>query len=71
MRSFIHIYIYSVDISGIPDFSALVDHWTVRYSFGASEYAFSWDTTGLAPGYYDIRLVFSNGTALMFRIQLN
>jgi hypothetical protein len=65
----IHVYIYSVDITTRPESVVLASHWAASYNRTAGEYEFSWDTSGMAPGYYDVRLSF--GTyAYNFRIQL-
>lgn len=68
--TFIHLYIYSVDIDGDPETQMLIDHWVVRYDRVAGAHAFTWDTAGLDAGYYDIRLWFASGTAETIRIQL-
>ena len=65
----IHVYINSVDTAVQPESVVLVDHWMSSYNRTTGEYEFSWDTSGMAPGYYDVRLSF--GTyAYNFRIQL-
>lgn len=65
----IHMYFYSADITSRPESIVLIDHWMASYNRATGEYEFSWDTTGLAPGYYDIRLSFG-ATAVVFRIEL-
>jgi hypothetical protein len=68
--SFVHVYVYSVDITMDPEVSTLIVHWTCTYDWVTGEYPFSWDTTDLEPGYYDLYLVFEDGTTQIFRIQL-
>ena len=68
--SFVHVYVYSVDIVSSPEIVVLLDHWMASYNRPTQEFEFSWDTSELAPGYYDLRLFFQDGTAQIFRIQL-
>ncbi|MBE0635396.1 hypothetical protein IH601_05325 [Candidatus Bipolaricaulota bacterium] len=68
--SFVHVYIQSVDISTHPETLVLLDHWMASYNRLNREFEFAWDTEGLAPGHYDIRLFFQDGSAVTFRIQL-
>ena len=68
--SFVHVYVYSVDIVSFPEIVVLLDHWMASYNRPTQEFEFSWDTTELAPGYYDLRLFFQDGTSQTFRIQL-
>ena len=64
-----HLYIYSVDITARPETIVLIAHRMASFNRETREYEFSWDTSGLAPGYYDVRLSFG-ATAHNFRIQL-
>ena len=65
----IHVYVYSVDITTTPETIVLIDHWMSSFDRMTYKHVFSWDTAGLAPGYYDVRLSFGT-TAVQFRIQL-
>ncbi|MFC2082980.1 hypothetical protein ACFLSG_02960 [Candidatus Bipolaricaulota bacterium] len=67
----IHVYIYSVDIEPRPEVVTLLDHWTVnQYDSVRGGYGYSWDTSGYAPGYYDVHLSFADGTSHTCRTQL-
>jgi len=68
--SFVHVYVYSVDVVVRPEELALVAHWTVHYDVDTRCYTFSWDTADVEPGYYDIRLFFADGSSHTCRIQL-
>ena len=68
--TYIHVYIYSVDIEPRPDVVTLLDHWTVHYDRDRGGYSYGWDTRGYAPGYYDVHLSFGDGTSHTCRIQL-
>jgi len=68
--SYIHVYIYAVDIEPRPELLTLLDHWTVHYDQSTGGYTYSWDTQGMAPGYYDIHLGFAYGSSHTCRIQL-
>jgi len=68
--SYIHAYVYSVDVSTLPETLTLLDHWAIRYDASSCEYQFDAATTDLAPGYYDIRLSFADGSAQVLRIQI-
>jgi hypothetical protein len=64
-----HLYLYSVDITTKPETVVLIAHRMASYDRETGVYEFSWDTTGMAPGYYDVRLSFG-AVAYNFRIQL-
>jgi len=68
--SYIHVYIYWVNLEERPETVALLDHWIVRYDPEAGAYCYSWDTTETAPGTYDICLAFADGSGHTCRIQL-
>ncbi|MBE0636536.1 hypothetical protein IH601_11115 [Candidatus Bipolaricaulota bacterium] len=68
--TYIHVYIYSADIAPRPEVITLLDHWTVHYDQSAGGYAYSWDTAGYEPGFYDIYLSFADGSSQTCRIQL-
>jgi hypothetical protein len=68
--AWIHVYIYSIDIEPRTEVATLLDHWVVHYDRARDGYAYSWDTKGFAPGYYDVYLSFSDGTSHTCRIQL-
>ena len=68
---FVHIYVSSVDMSTFPETVVLLAHWTADFNWDTYEYEIVWDTAGLAPGYYDLRLFFGDeDTTLIFRIEL-
>jgi|GEM_PF-2755785 hypothetical protein len=68
--SFVHVYIYSVDVSANPESILLVNHWMATYNRSTREFEIAWDTMDAAPGYYDLRLVFDGGSTITYRIQL-
>jgi len=68
--SYIHVYLYSVDIATRPETVVLLSHWMAHFNRDTLEYEIAVDTMELAPGYYDIYLSFQDGTAYTFRIQL-
>ena len=71
LAGYIHIYVYSVDVDARPETRELVAHWMAPYNWDTQEYMIAWDTSELAPGYYDLRLYFgSPDTAQTFRIEL-
>ncbi len=68
--TYVHIYIYCVDLEARPELRSLQAHWTVHYDVDTGLYRFDWETTGFDPGYYDIYLSFADGSAHSCRIQL-
>ena len=71
LAGYIHIYVYSVDVDTRPETRELVAHWMANYNWDTQEYEIAWDTSELAPGYYDLRLYFgSPDTAQTFRMEL-
>lgn len=68
--SYIHVYIYWVNLEADPETVSLLDHWIVRYDLEARAYCYSWDTTETAPGTYDIHLSFADGSSHTCRIRL-
>ena len=69
-RSYIHVFIYAVDIEVRPEVLTLLDHWVVRYDRDRDGYYYSWDTAEYALGYYDVYLAFPDGSGHTCRIQL-
>jgi len=70
VTSYIHLYIYSLDLSTRPVTLGLLDHWMVRCDSGTSIYSLEIATDELAAGDYSIRLRFADGTTRDFRVQL-
>jgi len=68
--SFVHVYVYSVDIDALPEVLELLNHWMAPYSVTEREYQIAWETEDLAPGYYDLVLYFEDASTVTFRIQL-
>lgn len=68
--SWVHVFIYAVDFEVSPEERLLLDHWMARHDWATREYLIEWETTGLDPGYYDLRLSFEDATAQTFRIEL-
>ena len=68
--SYVHVYVYAVDVTTIPPTATLIDHWSIFYDPGYGAYPFSWDSTDMAPGYYDIYLSFADGSDEVIRIHL-
>jgi hypothetical protein len=67
---YVHLYLYSVDIATDPETRELLDHWAATFNWTTYEFELAYDTAGLAPGYYDLRLSFADGSIETFRIQL-
>lgn len=67
---YIRVYLYSVDIATRPETIVLLDHWTADFNWSTREYDLAVNTSGLAPGYYDLRLVCCDGSAQTLRIEL-
>ncbi|MBU1050639.1 hypothetical protein KKG90_11525 [Candidatus Bipolaricaulota bacterium] len=70
LDSWIHVFFYSVDLSTRPESLSLVTHWIVHCDREARNYPIGIDTSTLAPGYYDIRLVYPGGEPQDIRIQV-
>jgi len=68
--TYVHIYIYCVDLEARPELRSLQAHWTVHYDVDTGLYSFDWETTGFDPGYYDVYLSFEDGSGHSCRIQL-
>ena len=68
--SYVHIYIYSVDVTARPDHRDFVTHWMAPHNWETREYEIEWDTTGQPPGYYDVHLAFEGGGYATLRIEL-
>ena len=70
-QGLMHVFVSSVTLGTDSETTSLLNHWMADYDFGAEKFVFSWDTTDLLPGYYDVRLFFGDpATAEVFRIQL-
>jgi len=67
---YIHLYLYSVDITATPEALELIAHWTADFNWMTFEFEFAYDTSELTPGYYDLRLSFPDGTSETFRIEV-
>jgi hypothetical protein len=69
---YVHVYVYSVDGSGLRDKLTLLTHEVFHFDRETGEYIFSWDTTGQASGEYVIRLSFGDdaGTTYDLRIRV-
>jgi len=67
---YVHLYLYSVDITATPEALELIAHWTADFNWTTFEFEFAYDTSGLTPGYYDLRLSFPDGTSQTFRIEV-
>jgi len=67
---YIHLYLYSVDVSATPDALELIAHWTADFNWTTFEFEFAYDTSELTPGYYDLRLSFPDGSSETFRIEV-
>jgi hypothetical protein len=68
--AYVHIYICAVDPDARPEMLRLIAHWTVHYDVDCCGYSFGWDSSEQLPGYYDVRLLFPDGSAETRRIQL-
>jgi len=67
---YIHLYLYSVDVTMEPETLVLIAHWAAEFNWDTLEFEFSYDTSGLTPGYYDLRLSFHNGLSETFRVEV-
>ncbi|MFC2095550.1 putative Ig domain-containing protein [Candidatus Bipolaricaulota bacterium] len=70
VTSYIHLYVYSLNLGTRPVTSVLLDHWVVRCASGTSIYNLEIATDDLAPGDYSIHLVFEDGSTQDIPIQL-
>jgi len=68
--SYIHVYIYSVNLDVQPESLTLIEHWCAHYDYTAGAYSYGWDTAGQTPGYYDVYLGFPDGSSQTARIQI-
>ena len=68
--SWIHMYIYSVDLTSRPEQLSLIDHWMVRYDHELECYILEWSTEEMPVGVYDIYLSIGGGQGETIRIQL-
>ena len=66
----VRVFLYSVDITTRPETIVFLSHAMADYNWDTLEYDFAVDTTGMEPGYYDLHLLFKDGSAEIFRIQL-
>ena len=69
-HSWIHVYAYSVNLAVRPNYLTLLDHWIARYDRASGRHEFAWDTTDELSGYYELYLVFADGSTESLRIQL-
>ncbi|MBE0635741.1 hypothetical protein IH601_07085 [Candidatus Bipolaricaulota bacterium] len=70
LNSWIHVFIYAVDVAAARESLTLITHWVVHCDRILWTYPIEIDTSVLAPGYYDIYMVFPDGEPLTIRIQL-
>lgn len=68
--SYVHVYIYSVDITSRPNYRRYVAHWMALHEWETREYNIVWDTSDQVPGYYDVHLSFEGGGYATIRIEL-
>jgi len=68
--SYVHAYVYSIDVDATPESIRIVTHWIAPHDWDTREYVIEWDTADQAPGYYDLRLSFEGGGSATMRIQL-
>jgi hypothetical protein len=68
--SYVHVYIYSVNIAARPNYRHLVDHWMAPHDWDTREYIIEWDTTDQTAGYYDVRFFFESQTSTSLRIEI-
>ena len=66
----IRVFLYAVDIATVPEATALLARWSADYSWDTHEFRIVLDTTGFAPGHYDLCLSFEGGLREVFRIEL-
>jgi hypothetical protein len=67
---YIHLYLYSVDITTSPEARELLDHWVSAFNWISHKFDLYFDTTGLTPGYYDLRLSFPDAEPITLRIEV-
>ena len=68
--SYVHIYVYSVDLSTRPETVVLLDHWIIHRDRPSFEHHIEVPTDVLDPGYYDIYLSFPDGSSETLRIEI-
>jgi len=68
--SYVHLYVYSVETTTGSERKTLLDHWMAPHDWATREYLIAWDTSGLLPGIYDLRLSFEGARAVTLRIEL-
>ena len=68
--TYIIVTLYAVDISTDPEGMEPLDSWNAHYAPEEECYRFEVDTTGLAPGIYDLRLGFEDGSTAWVRVEV-
>ncbi|MGB2982941.1 MAG: hypothetical protein WBC63_03660, partial [Candidatus Bipolaricaulia bacterium] len=64
------VEMYQLDLSAVPYSQERVLRFMCRFSREHETYHSEIDTGGLAPGYYDFRLAFPDGSSEKMRIEL-
>jgi len=68
--SYIIVSLYAVDVAADPEVMTLLDSWNAHYDLEEGCYRFEADTTELAPGIYDLRLGFEDGSTEWIRAEV-
>ena len=68
--SYVGVFVYSVDITSVPEARTLLTHWRVVFDFATESYDFEWDTEDVLPGVYDIYFTFEDGSTQIRRVRL-
>jgi len=68
--SYVHIFVYSVDLAREPELVTLIDHWVTHLDRATGLHPIVWDTTDRPVGCYDIALSYPHGVKHTCRIQL-
>ncbi|MGB2984232.1 MAG: hypothetical protein WBC63_10315 [Candidatus Bipolaricaulia bacterium] len=66
----VFVELSKLDLSAVPYSQERVLRFMIRFSREHGTYHFEIDTAGLAPGYYDLRLAFPDGSSETMRIEL-
>ncbi|MBN1859465.1 HYR domain-containing protein [Candidatus Bipolaricaulota bacterium] len=68
--TYIIVSLYTVDVASVPEALELLDSWNGHYDRDEECYRFEVDTTALAPGVYDLRLGFEDGSTEWIRVEV-
>jgi len=70
LGGYVHLYLYSVNLSTVPESLWLISHWMADFNCDTWQFEFSCDTRDLSPGCYDLRLSFPDESSETLRIEV-